>query len=179
MAVERRVRPYRICPVVPIFDQLPPHLFPETALSDASAPNYANTSLANIGDGPSAVYTITYGAKSWTFETPRGPRKVLRKEKDPAAKATFAESLVLNPKQGAAKIALGAGRVMTFTSKMRQTASQITNSAMVNSQVATEAWAGSLTALVTEMAALRHLLAEADRAVCFSTEIAAAVRPLQ
>ena len=27
--------------------------------------------------------TITYGAKSWTFETPRGPRKVLRKEKDP------------------------------------------------------------------------------------------------
>lgn len=27
--------------------------------------------------------TITYGAKRWTFETPRGPRKVLRKEKDP------------------------------------------------------------------------------------------------
>ena len=38
MAVERQVRPYRIWLVVPIFDQLPPHLFPETALSDASAP---------------------------------------------------------------------------------------------------------------------------------------------
>jgi AraC-like DNA-binding protein len=41
----------------------------------------------------------------------------------------------------------------------------------------TEAWAGSLTALFTEMASLRHLLSEADRAVCFSLEIAAAVRP--
>jgi glutaredoxin 3 len=38
MAVEWRVRAYRIRPVVPIFDQLPPHLFPETALSDTSAP---------------------------------------------------------------------------------------------------------------------------------------------
>jgi lipoprotein-anchoring transpeptidase ErfK/SrfK len=27
--------------------------------------------------------TIVYGAKSWTFETPRGRRSVLRKEKDP------------------------------------------------------------------------------------------------
>ena len=38
MAVERRVRPYRIWPVVPISDQLPLYLFPETALSDTSAP---------------------------------------------------------------------------------------------------------------------------------------------
>ena len=38
MAVERRVRPYRIRAVVPIFDHLPPYLFPETALSDTSAP---------------------------------------------------------------------------------------------------------------------------------------------
>lgn len=38
MAVERWVRPYRIRAVVPIFDQLPLYLFPETALSDTSAP---------------------------------------------------------------------------------------------------------------------------------------------
>jgi glutaredoxin 3 len=38
MAVEQRVRPYRIWPVVPISDQLPSYLFPETALSDTSAP---------------------------------------------------------------------------------------------------------------------------------------------
>ena len=38
MAVERRVRPYRIWPVVPISDQLPLYLFPETTLSDTSAP---------------------------------------------------------------------------------------------------------------------------------------------
>ena len=38
MAVERRVRAYRIRAVVPIFDHLPPYLFPETALSDTSAP---------------------------------------------------------------------------------------------------------------------------------------------
>lgn len=38
MAVERRVRAYRIWPVDPIFDQLPSYLFPETALSDTSAP---------------------------------------------------------------------------------------------------------------------------------------------
>lgn len=38
MTVERWVRPYRIRAVVPIFDQLPSYLFPETALSDTSAP---------------------------------------------------------------------------------------------------------------------------------------------
>jgi glutaredoxin 3 len=38
MAVERRVRPYRIWPVDPISDPIPTHLFPETALSDTNSP---------------------------------------------------------------------------------------------------------------------------------------------
>lgn len=38
MAVEWLLRPYRIRPVAPISDRLPTHLFPETPLSDPSAP---------------------------------------------------------------------------------------------------------------------------------------------
>jgi hypothetical protein len=33
-------------------------------LSDGSAPGYTNTSLANIGNGPSGVYTLSYSANS-------------------------------------------------------------------------------------------------------------------
>lgn len=52
----------------------------EAHLSDGSAPAYVNSSLFNMRNGPSAVYTITYSAASagqqlivrWTLLTPAG-----------------------------------------------------------------------------------------------------------
>jgi hypothetical protein len=53
----------------------------EAYLSDGSARGYINTSLFNMGNGPSGVYTITYSAAAagqqlivrWTLSMPRGP----------------------------------------------------------------------------------------------------------
>lgn len=52
----------------------------EAYLSDGSASSYSDSSLLNIGNGPSGVYTITYSAASagqqlivrWTLFMPRG-----------------------------------------------------------------------------------------------------------
>jgi hypothetical protein len=49
-------------------------------LSDGSAPRYTNTSVFNFGNGPSAVYTLTFAAASfgqtltvqWSVDTPQG-----------------------------------------------------------------------------------------------------------
>jgi hypothetical protein len=53
----------------------------EAYLSDGSASRYSDSSLLNIANGPSGVYTITYSAASagqqlivrWTLFMPRGP----------------------------------------------------------------------------------------------------------
>jgi len=53
----------------------------EASLSDGSASAYINSSLFNMGNGPSGVYSFTYSAASadqqlivrWTLSMPRGP----------------------------------------------------------------------------------------------------------
>jgi len=53
----------------------------EAYLTDGSARGYSNTSLFNMGNGPSGVYTLTYAAASagqqlvvvWTLSMPGGP----------------------------------------------------------------------------------------------------------
>ena len=77
MAVERRVRRYRIWPVVPISDHLPLYLFPETALSDASAPTITLYS--------SAICPYCVAAKNFLKSKGLGCTEV-RIDTDPAAR---------------------------------------------------------------------------------------------
>ncbi|MDF1502901.1 L,D-transpeptidase [Roseisolibacter sp. H3M3-2] len=66
--------------------------------------------------------TINFGAKSWTFETPRGTRKVLGKEKDPVwvppewhyAEVASKRGLKLAHLKAGSTVSLADGRALTI-----------------------------------------------------------------